>query len=678
MQKSSFSKITIIMLLIASVVAFTSCSEIINMISSLLDEQVSHSSIPVILKDNPLAKGTDTESVSGSLSSQGSFTADRVIPLTSDGLVTVENLKGQNLFLVRVNTGSEKVQPSKAGVVTTESLNPKGASSAGNEASLSLLQTNLPSSMRAITQEEIQATLDTNLAKTWNDPEVEAFNAKPLLSLSRSIAEPNQTKVYTADTGDEVGDEGKFWVERNEEWVQIDCTLRKIGNNCKVWVEDAVYDNSYSDTNKKGKITSNRINEMATKFDTIYPLETDILGYEFGGETSEDGGRDDDRDGGRDGDKKVQILMFQYGNEYKDGDFGDSGVVGYFWGKDYYDQDFLDSKGYELKTNYSEIFYMDSDFTASLPNQVYSTLAHEFQHMINFNQKTISRELDSPTWYNEMMSLMTEDLMAKTLGHTPSDTGSTIEDSTIPSGHPISRFQTFNFEYPLTGLDYWINNSATSYGSSYAFGAFLLRNYGGSNVLKKMMQSYSYGEASITDALNGVTFDEAFEEYKNAFFFNKTYNSSAKNFDKHVPETNYDFYAFDPWKIGNLYYQLAYQGFDQYALRAYMYGPAVWDLQAFVMQPHSFSIHTDWGSPIYFIQKDGTYTYSGKTYNGKVRTGEYYTDPDEANDYVASTQDDDEVSYFLTGIGSATAAYDVTVNVTLPESNQVKMYLIVR
>lgn len=675
-SKSLFSKFILAMLIIATVVTFTSCQEIMAILAAVMDEEVSHSCVPVILKDNPLAESSDTNidtaGLHNVLPGVGTFSNERVIPLTTNGEYTVENLTGQNLFLVRINTSSNKVQPSKAGIVETVSVNARGASSSMREATpRSISQTNLPFAMRSVTQAELEATLDADMPKIKNDPKVEAFNAKPLLKTAsrNAFSEPNQSKVYTL-TGAKKNDTGKFWIQRNDSWVQIDCTLQKIGTYCKIWVENDHFTSDASTTDD-GLITSSQVDALVTKFDAIYPLETSILGYEYGGGASGDGDRDDD--------KKVQILVFQYGNR-KDGKFNGSGVVGYFWGKDYYSQDEL--AGYDLKTNYAEIFYMDSDFTDKYPSTVYSTLAHEFQHMIHFNQKAIIKEKNSATWYNEMMSLMTEDLMAKTLGHTPTNTTDAIQDSTIPEGHPIERFKTFNFEYPFTGIDYWLNDGATSYGSSYGFGAFLLRNYGGSALLTKLMESNSIDTQSITDALAAIgksdTFDEVFTEYKNAYFFNKTYNSSAKNFDKYVTETNYDFYAFDPWKIGNLYYQLAYQGFDQYALRAYMYGPAVWDLQAFVMQPHSFSIHTDWGSPIYFIQKDGTYTYSGKTYNGKVRTGEYYTDPDKANDYVASTQDDDEVSYFLTGIGSATAAYDVTVNVTLPESNQVKMYLIVR
>jgi hypothetical protein len=66
---------------------------------------------------------------------------------------------------------------------------------------------------------------------------------------------------------------------------------------------------------------------LAAKFDLIYPLETRILGYEYGGDPS-----NTETYGGKDGDPKIQILVYDF--------YGDSGGLGstggFFWSKDFY------------------------------------------------------------------------------------------------------------------------------------------------------------------------------------------------------------------------------------------------------------------------------------------------------------------------------------------------------
>ena len=84
-SKSLFSKFILAMLIIATVVTFTSCQEIMAILAAVMDEEVSHSCVPVILKDNPLAESSDTNidtaGLHNVLPGVGTFSNERVIPL---------------------------------------------------------------------------------------------------------------------------------------------------------------------------------------------------------------------------------------------------------------------------------------------------------------------------------------------------------------------------------------------------------------------------------------------------------------------------------------------------------------------------------------------------------------------------------------------------------------------
>ena len=97
---------------------------------------------------------------------------------------------------------------------------------------------------------------------------------------------------------------------------------------------------------------------------------------------------------------KVVILVSDLYGDAKEGQ--DSGVVGYFYNGDMYNQTFLD-ENVNLKqvslskvekipstdpayvhSNEAAMFYVDSNFLSTNKEVVYTTLVHEFNHMINF------------------------------------------------------------------------------------------------------------------------------------------------------------------------------------------------------------------------------------------------------------------------------------------------------
>jgi hypothetical protein len=356
-------------------------------------------------------------------------------------------------------------------------------------------------------------------------------------ALSVIASDRSRSVGFSADiVSFRVGDKKSFWVERNirgGNWEQRPATLMAAGEHGNIWVMEA---NTSSGTSEN-KISTEQAEELVGKFDLIYPLTTNLLGYEYGG--GEDG------DGGMDLDKKIQILVYDF---YEPG-YGAGGTqyTGYFYYKDFYTQAELEIKNWSDKTNMAEMFYINANSLINSPDFIYSTLIHEFQHMINFNRKLVVHNENSSTWYNEMLSMMAEDVIAPLIGI----------GHTHPS-HPISRrIPVFLDLYYRYGIIEW-NNSNNNYANVYAFGAYLLRNYGGPELLKRLLDNDKVDLESITLALEefseGMDFTQALNRYGEALIFSgPLMPNGAASFDRTVTSTVngqvYTAYGFDIWQM---------------------------------------------------------------------------------------------------------------------------------
>ncbi|MBQ5537399.1 MAG: hypothetical protein IIU02_05710, partial [Treponema sp.] len=116
--------------------------------------------------------------------------------------------------------------------------------------------------------------------------------------------------------------------------------------------------------------------------------------------------------------------------------------------------------------------------------------------------------------------------------------------------------QQFNTYYILSGIrEYLTNdNAVVSYATSYTFGAFLARNYGGAALIKEISQNDKTDNKSIVAAVNKInstslTFDKIFQNFLLALTGNTTYtlNKNAKQTlssgSYSYPMTAYDIFA---------------------------------------------------------------------------------------------------------------------------------------
>jgi hypothetical protein len=176
--------------------------------------------------------------------------------------------------------------------------------------------------------------------------------------------------------------------------------------------------------------------------------------------------------------RDIHILLHDLDNG--DAAAGDGVVVGLFSSLD----NFTNSGNDDVSTsNELLMFYINATQVTDSLDDVKSTLAHEFQHMIQFYQRVVRRGNGGfyPTWLNELTSMAAEDLVADKLGI---DGPRAVDLSTHSGGAGSSisgwsRMSDYNAYGAQRELTTWSQNAPLPYyGISYSFGAFLTRVYG--------------------------------------------------------------------------------------------------------------------------------------------------------------------------------------------------------
>ena len=311
----------------------------------------------------------------------------------------------------------------------------------------------------------------------------------------------------------------------NSKYTKRTATLQAVGTNCYIWV---LNDNFTKGTASGDFITQEKAIALADKFDSIYEPIREVFGTESDEIISTNGFYTIS-------DTKVNIVVYDIEDNYTE-DQG-SGVAGYFWAKDYYTATEEPSNEDDVRplSNEGKYFYVDSGFLNDYPDMIYSTLAHEFQHMINFGQKTMksmktatkqSDIVSSSTWSNEMMSMVCEDMIQKYL-----------EIELLDS--PVYRLLTFATNYYRSGLTDWLQDSNVdySYAGAYAFGAYLARNYGGKDLIKQIATNQYVDQDAITQALKAIgkneSFETVFKKYPQALVLDNA-PEGAPSFNKSV------------------------------------------------------------------------------------------------------------------------------------------------
>ncbi|MBQ3799746.1 MAG: hypothetical protein II837_05555, partial [Treponema sp.] len=241
----------------------------------------------------------------------------------------------------------------------------------------------------------------------------------------------------------------EFWVENNVEMSSFrkeEFILGALGAHCNVWIP-----------NNNSSIYVKTAQMICLKFELTY----DDIRNAFGAESEEifypDGGSfrlvpmqtlsDTEVSGGL---NRVNILVYDLA---ADGVTSGTALTGYFHSKDYFpDADDLaaitggrfsypDGADAIGCSNEGKYLYIDSNYAKQDFDLAVSTIIHEFQHLIFWGRKTIPLGKLAPTWYNEMMSMMCEDLFCSKLA--------LADDNT-----PLARYPLFCGNWYGAGLEY--------------------------------------------------------------------------------------------------------------------------------------------------------------------------------------------------------------------------------
>lgn len=440
--------------------------------------------------DLSLTTEADSSATSSTTASTVSWDASQsdIFELSAD--VTTVNISnatsGKTLYFVRRNTGSQTISSKNIRTLTAPSQR-----QADSDVSSDFLEFD----------EEIP-----NLQKGFAGCFIpEQIDLKNYASSARSVSVSSETAI-----SGKVGETKIIYVDNNTDistFVQKSATLRAVGTYCYVWVVD----DFYSSTAGENKVDSAIAQEYADAFDKMYPMITNVFGKESDKIYYYYGWCNMENYSGTG--TKINIVVYDIGNDYSLSENQQCGIVGYFYAKDYIYN--YSEKG--VTSNNGKYFYIDSGYANSNFDTTISTLAHEFQHMVNYNQKTVLNDgLTSGQWYNEMLSMLCEDMMQEHLG---------IKDEDSPK----ARTTVFNAYYYCSGIsEYNSKNQICSYATAFSFGSFIARNFGGAELVQKISQNSYVDNDSITNAVNSLngtnyTYDDLFEKYLLALFGDSTY-----------------------------------------------------------------------------------------------------------------------------------------------------------
>ena len=353
-------------------------------------------------------------------------------------------------------------------------------------------------------------------------------------SINYTKGDKAQFYSYSESTQSDVSLEGYSYL--------LNATCYYAGKHCYVFGDDSELNGAkaslginlnYANYSANATESENSFFKLGKIFDSCYELETSVIG-------------DPTYTSYRDNIffffyQKIIIFVSDLYGDAKQGQ--DSGVVGYFYNGDMYKKSFMDSyvnidrngnpipeynKNSKPNPNYKQtneaaMFYVDSNFLTNCPENVYTTLVHEFNHMINFVIKTLKYSTDHnlslqgisshqcDTWFTEMLAMVTEDMFCDYLG-------------TSYEYSPMARLPLFNLFYNY-GFINWnsytvagtnnLNSIYVSYANTYAFGAFLARNYGGIDLIHEIANSDYINKDAIERALKnrGYSYDEAMGKF---------------------------------------------------------------------------------------------------------------------------------------------------------------------
>ena len=287
-------------------------------------------------------------------------------------------------------------------------------------------------------------------------PSVDSISSETVDTLENAIVPENDPRVLacrldgkcgvpevmaTSASPRSVGEQQNFWVhdlDTNEN-NEVQATLRYITPHVYFWVQDDL------------DIDEGEMKKLVDTFENqMYPTNREFFGSEWSP--------------GIDGDEHIYIL-------YSRG-LGFS-VAGYFSSSD------STHPMIQEYSNAHEMFLFNADNTPLGGDYAYAVLAHEFQHMIHWNN-----DLNETSWLNEGSS----------------------ELAVLLNGYETGGFDTLYISDPDLQLNDWPNDqnaTAPHYGAGFLFMTYFLDRFG-EEATQALVKDPANGLDSVDDVLQQV------------------------------------------------------------------------------------------------------------------------------------------------------------------------------
>ena len=230
-----------------------------------------------------------------------------------------------------------------------------------------------------------------------------------------------------------------------------------VGNHCYVW------------TLKSENISASEAEKIAKEFDSkIYDNDVKLFGTP---RFADEGG-------------KIHLLFHNIkGN-----------TLGYFNAYDLFTSSEITKAQadlYQLNLDHAIVHINSRFFGKGLDDMIYSTMAHEFQHLINFTDYFYTKNYVFPsTWINEAMSGYAEESLYKGAKIIEGHYESLAESDLIRSGQSLYNFKTNNYDIGV-------------YGSVYLFSEYLAKN-NGSDVYTKLHKYWRESGSKTLDTAEAI------------------------------------------------------------------------------------------------------------------------------------------------------------------------------
>lgn len=334
------------------------------------------------------------------------------------------------------------------------------------------------------------------------------------------------------------------------------------GKTLRIWLDYL----KYNETNKAEAIKLGQQFLNGNNTNDIYHLLTNVFGSEWGSHSYNDLIQPQN---------KIDILLTTINSSYTSSGY----VMGYF--------NSLDTilKTSKSLSNEKNMFYMDINLLSGnykyesktptaeekfeMKKDIYSTLAHEFVHMITWYQKDVLRASGyTETWLNEMLAMMGEDLVDDKI----------IVDDIEVDGSKM-RIPTFNSDYN----NYDINDKDEDfdigdYAINGVYGLYLTRAYGYKSLqfYKDLVQSSHTSTDAIdyatNNSLSGKNFLESLKDFGKAIILSDIYKNTVSGTDNlyymnrtindlNISTYNYKFESINIFDYGKFYFLATQKSF---------------------------------------------------------------------------------------------------------------------